>query len=64
MKLGPMSRNATIVLVTLIICTTVLIWGFLLWPTPFQYEKVKWGPAERLYEINRITGTIREIKVK
>lgn len=52
-------------MVTTIVCLTVLLWGFFIWPTPYRYEKVTrvWygGTKQEVYRINRFTGRAKKV---
>jgi hypothetical protein len=58
-------KYITIIVALAILCTTALIWGVFIWPTPYQYEKVTrpWytGTKQEIYRINRFTGTAEKV---
>ncbi len=41
-----MNRNVVIVVATMMVCITILLVAFYVWPTPYRYEKH--GPNGRL----------------
>ena len=48
------------IIITAMICFTVLFWGIFIWPTPYKYEKISrpWysGTKQEVYRITRFTG--------
>ena len=50
--------RATNLIITIIICVTLLIIGFFFWPTPYRYDLVKSGFATYPLRIHRLTGNV------
>jgi hypothetical protein len=61
------SRNTAVALIAGTVCLTVFLFGFFVWPTPYQYEKVRVQKysrsVEKVYRINRITGETQEVRL-
>jgi hypothetical protein len=61
------SRSTTLLVLAVVamVCGTVLLFGFFIWPTPYRYEKVSrpWytGPKQEVYRINRFTGHTEKV---
>lgn len=61
-------RNAVVIVVALV-CVTILLWGFFIWPTPYLYEKVtrpyygggRDGNKQEVWRINRFTGRAEKV---
>jgi hypothetical protein len=45
-------KGKSIVILCAMLCTTLIAWGILFWPTLYRYDKSKGRPAR----INRVTG--------
>jgi len=50
--------RATNLIITIIICVTLLIIGFFFWPTPYRYDLVKSGVNTYPLRIHRLTGDV------
>jgi hypothetical protein len=67
------SRSTTLLVlaVVAIVCGTVLLFGFFIWPTPYRYEKVgrpyyilgQVSTKQEVYRINRFTGRAEKVVV-
>lgn len=55
-----LNKYKTVIIITTIVCITIISFGFLIWPGIYEYEKVTRpfysGQKEMIYKINRITG--------
>ncbi|MCI0330530.1 MAG: hypothetical protein L0196_06205 [candidate division Zixibacteria bacterium] len=40
----------------IIICITVLIFAWFIWPTPYSYDKITRGKRSEIVRVNRFTG--------
>ena len=54
--------------ITGMVCTTVLLFCFSMWPTPYRYEKLSESYSsgkkiEAIYRINRLTGHCIAVRV-
>ena len=47
-----LDRNVTVLIATGMVCFTMLLFGTLIWPTPYTYEQY----LNRPVRINRFTG--------
>ena len=58
-------KRGMVVMIVALLCVTALLWGFFIWPTPYQYEKVSrpWyqGTKQEVYRINRFTGKSEKV---
>jgi hypothetical protein len=52
----PLGVNATIMISTVMICLTAAWIGYRFRPSPYQFERIRWGERECFFRANRETG--------